>query len=418
MAMPMPMQSILYLFSGTTFMILLLTLHPNLADSITLESDIEILRSIIQSVDPNSISATSFLSTWNFANDPCENPGTHFLGVLCTIPEDNNSSHRVTEIDLEGDGLEGFLTPVIGNLTELTLLNLRTNKFRGPIPKSVINLKKLTRLILSDNFFSGTIPNGIDALKRLEIINLSDNRLSGSIPVNISNLRSLTYLSLSYNQFSGEIPDFTGLWKLTALDLSKNQLYGNLPDFPRSLRYLSLGHNLLSGHIFTINRLVNLRELDLSDNRLSGMIYQGVLTLPEVIHINVSSNRFTEIEVVDMSNRPSRLQTIEAQSNRLRGHLPMNLVTYDSLRDINLGHNLLSGEIPAEYGQRVGTTWRSLFLDYNMLGGSLPSRFRISSKGSKKIIRGSLAHNCLNCPTNNPVCRGGQRSPSECVNSR
>ncbi|KAL3829215.1 hypothetical protein ACJIZ3_018017 [Penstemon smallii] len=393
--------------SCTTFIILLLVAQNSiLSDSKTLESDIIVLQSIKQSIDPNSITPNSFLNTWNFKNDPCETTGIHFLGILCTIPETINSSSRVTAIDLEGDGLEGFLTPILGNLTELTLLNLKKNRFRGPIPNSVTNLKRLTRLLLSDNFFSGSIPSGFSTLKRLETIDLSLNRLSGSIPTSISSFRGLNQLTMSNNAFSGKIPNLRGLWQLNSLDLSSNQLYGNLPQLPTNLKSLSLAHNLLSGHVLSINRLRKLNTLDLSDNRLSGSINQEIFKLHDLTFVNVSSNVFTTIEVAKMANKPSQLRAIEAQNNRIRGHLPLNLISYENLNSVNLGHNLFRGVIPKEYGRG----WRSLFLDYNFLEGKLPLGFRSGGR-----TRGSLAHNCLNCPNQVEICGGGQRPPSECI---
>nr|XP_027118559.1 leucine-rich repeat receptor protein kinase EMS1-like [Coffea arabica] len=388
-----------------------LILVPCLAVSLTLQSDIQVLRNIREAVDPNTVSSTSFLSTWNFDTDPCESSGPHFLGVLCTTPEDNSSS-RIAVINLEGDGLDCFLTPTIGNLTELTTLNLRNNNFRGPIPNTIAKLRKITKLLLSQNFFSGGLPEGLSEMKRLKHFDLSQNRLSGTIPPKISALRSLLHLQLSGNQFSGKLPDFSGLWQLTTLDLSSNLFYGTLPQFPTSLRTLLLSHNMISGNVSSIGRLPHLKTLDLSDNRLSGKIEPDILTSPKVSSINVSANLFSDIEVVFM-NQPSQLQLLDAHGNHLRGHLPLHLITYQNLRAIYLGHNLFSGWIPKEYGAKL-YSWKTLFLEYNFLQGTLPQEFM----NNLERIRGSLAHNCLRCPKNVSFCHGGQRAPSECTGQK
>ncbi|KAL0392519.1 UNVERIFIED_CONTAM: hypothetical protein Sradi_2474700 [Sesamum radiatum] len=407
--MAIAIQLTFFLCSLMTSVFLSLTQNPILADSKTLQSDIEVLRSIRQSINPRTIPSSSFLHSWSFSIDPCDTPGTHFLGILCSIP-DNNSSSRITAINLEEDGLEGSLPPGLGNLTELTLLNLRRNKFHGQIPDSIIRMTKITRLLLSENLLSGGIPHGFRGLKRLEVIDLSHNRLSGSIPAGLSNIRSLIHLRLSNNKFSGRIPDLIGLWQLNTLDLSSNQLFGYLPELPNNLITLLLGGNLMSGHISSLKGLRDLRLLDLSHNRFSGPINQAILALPEIRNVNISANRFTRINVMRMSNRPSQLHAIEAQNNQITGRLPINLITYQNLNYVNLGHNLFHGKIPVEYGERVSKGfWRSLFLDYNMLQGNVPPGFIHSS------IRGSLAHNCLNCRRGIPICPGRQRSPAECV---
>ncbi|CAK9163964.1 unnamed protein product [Ilex paraguariensis] len=403
-------QFILSFCSYTIIRTIILTSIPRCVQSKTLESDIQVLRFLKQSIDPITISSSSFLNTWTFENDPCESSGAHFLGILCTIPHENSSS-RISAIDLEGEGLEGFLTSTIGNLTELTTINLSRNKFRGPIPNTLSNLENLNRLVLADNFFSGSIPNRINRLWKLGSIDLSRNRLSGSIPAVISAFRSLTLLRLSNNELSGRIPELTGLWQLSTLDLSGNQLYGNLPQLPISLRSLLLGHNLLSGEISSIMRLQHLKTLDLSDNRFSGLINQEIITLPEVSRLNVSENQFTTMAVMRSTDRSTQLQVLDMHGNRVHGHLPANLITYGNLTSINLGNNLFSGRIPLQYGEKVGGSWRSLYLDHNFLEGGLPPEF-----GSRALrIRGSLAQNCLRCPLNNSLCHGGQRAASECV---
>ncbi|TKY48326.1 leucine-rich repeat receptor protein kinase [Spatholobus suberectus] len=382
---------------------------PSQTHSSTLQDDTLALREIKRAIDPNSVTPSSYLNSWDFSVDPCESTDSQFLGILCNMPLDNSSS-RVTEIDLDGIGCEGFLTPAIGNLTELTVLNLNNNKFRGPIPETIAKLRKLTRLTMSQNFFTGAIPQGITGLKNLQCLDVSGNRLSGLIPTNITGLRSLTYLSLSNNGFAGRIPNLTGLWQLHTLDLSVNQFYGDLPNLPVRLRNMYFHHNILSGHLTPLKRLIHLKWLDVSDNRLSGAISGDVLSLRGVVHLNVSFNRFTTLEIINYSLQGPRLQVLEAQGNHLRGHLPVNLVSFVNLTTINLANNQFSGPIPLEYGPKVQTSWGRLYLDHNFLSGNLPSEFTHSTN-----VRGSLANNCLKCPTNVVLCHGGQRPSTECV---
>ena len=388
---------------------IILCLMPSQSHSSTLEDDIQSLREISHAIDPNSVTPSSFLNSWDFKVDPCECTGSQFLGILCSLPLDNTSS-RVTALDLDTIGYEGFLTPAIGNLTELTVLNLNNNKFRGPLPSTLGNLRKLTRFTISGNFFTGAIPQGITALKKLQYLDLSVNRLSGKIPADITGLRSLAYMSLSRNEFAGRIPDLAGLWQLSTLDISFNQFYGILPSLPVRLRRLYFSHNIFSGHITPLKGLRQLKWLDASDNRLSGAISKDILSLHGVVHLNVSFNRFTTLEATKYSGEGPMLQVLEAQGNQLMGHLPVNLVTYKNLTSINLANNQFSGVIPKEYGAKLQSSWRRLYLDHNFLTGNIPWEFV-----HKTNVRGSLANNCLMCPTNVVLCRGGQRPATECM---
>ncbi|KAJ6420551.1 hypothetical protein OIU84_027983 [Salix udensis] len=287
-------------------------------------------------------------------------------------------------IDLDSAGYDGFLTPSIGNLTELTSLSISKNNFRGPIPETIANLQRLTRLSLPQNLFTGRIPQGIINLKHLEILDLSQNHLSGKIPAAITTLRSLVQLSLSNNALSGKIPDLSGLWQLNTLDLR---------------------------HISPVSVLKRLTALDLSDNRLSGLVRQEVLTLPLVVRINISSNQFTEMEAIPYPGEDLQLRVLDAHANRLRGRLPISLVNIANLSSIDLSHNQFSGRIPSEYGAKLGSSWKSLFLEDNFLIGNLPPQF----VNGTAAVRANLAHNCLRCPPNIRFCRGGQRTNSECA---
>ncbi|WVZ00180.1 hypothetical protein V8G54_026249 [Vigna mungo] len=397
------------LFPLYSILTIILCLMPSQTNSSTLQDDTLSLLAIKNAIDPNSITPSSYLSTWDFSVDPCESTGSQFLGILCYLPLDNSSS-RVTEVDLDAIGYEGFLTPAIGNLSELTVLNLNNNKFRGPIPETIGKLRKLTSLTMSQNFFTGAIPQAITGLNNVRYIDLSGNRLSGLIPTDITALRTLSYLSLSNNEFAGRIPNLTGLWQLNTLDLSVNQFYGDLPNLPVSLRNMYFRHNILSGHLTPLKGLIHMKWLDVSDNRLSGSINGNVLSLRNVVHLNVSFNRFTALEVINYSLQDPSLQVLEAQGNHLKGHLPVNLVSFVNLTSINLANNQFSGSIPLEYGTKVKSSWRSLHLDYNFLTGNLPREFSHSTN-----VKGSLAKNCLKCPSNVGLCQGRQRPSSECV---
>ncbi|CAI8592201.1 unnamed protein product [Vicia faba] len=392
-----------------TIIATILYLIPSQFHSLTLKDDINSLREIAHAIDPNSIAPYSYIRSWDFKVDPCESKGPQFLGILCDLPLDNSSS-RITAIDLDGIGYEGFLTPAIGNLTELTILNLNNNKFRGPIPETIRKLRKLTRLSLSNNFFTGAIPREIGELKKLQYIDLSMNRFSGTIPYDMTSLRSLTYLSLSNNNFSGRIRNLTGLWQLNTLDISFNQFFGDLPNLPVSLRNIYFSHNIFSGPLTPLKDLIHVRWLDISDNRLSGAIQRDIFSLRQVIHLNVSFNRFASMDVINYSGQGPQLHLLEAQGNNLRGNLPINLVSFTNLTTINLSNNQFHGIIPKEYGQKLSTLWRQLYLDHNFLTGKLPLEFTHTLKN----VKVSLGNNCLNCPTNVVLCRGGQRPGTEC----
>ncbi|KAI9088401.1 hypothetical protein K1719_029850 [Acacia pycnantha] len=115
-----------------------------------------------------------------------------------------------------------------------------------------------------------------------------------------------------------------------------------------------------------------------------------ILSLPGLVHLNISFNRFIALEVANNALEDTHLQVLDAKGNHIYGHLPVSLVIFKYLSTINLVRNQFSGFIPNEYGARVQRSWKRLYLDNNFLIGNLPREFNLMR------IRGSLPNNCLN----------------------
>ena len=64
-------------------------------------------------------------------------------------------------MDIEANPLTGSIPPEIGNLTNLTYLDLRTYQLTGSIPSEIGNLTNLTWLKLEDQQLTGEIPESI-----------------------------------------------------------------------------------------------------------------------------------------------------------------------------------------------------------------------------------------------------------------
>lgn len=122
------------------------------------------------------------------------------------------------------------MPPGIGNLTQLSVLDLSCNNLQGNIHLRDGNLKQLVKLNLSSNRFSGEIPDALGQSQNLVAIQLDQNILTGEIPLYFSNLKCLNVLNLSHNNLSGTIPTaLSYLQLLSKLDLSHNHLQGEIP---------------------------------------------------------------------------------------------------------------------------------------------------------------------------------------------
>jgi len=98
-----------------------------------------------------------------------------------------------------------YLTPSIGNLTNLAFLDLSNNKIES-ISENLGNLPKLVVLDLSHNKIKRIVPEAFDDQPKMYILDLHDNPELTELPKNIfDNLDELVSLSLPKNQLK-EIP--------------------------------------------------------------------------------------------------------------------------------------------------------------------------------------------------------------------
>ncbi|MCU0392232.1 MAG: gliding motility-associated C-terminal domain-containing protein [Thermoflexibacter sp.] len=100
---------------------------------------------------------------------------------------------RVTSLILPTVKMTGSLSDSIGNLTELTVLNLSGNSLTGKVPDRITNLKKLTTLNLSKNQFTA-LPD-LTSITTLGSVIINNNQLGfGSLEPNIGKFSTFTYL--------------------------------------------------------------------------------------------------------------------------------------------------------------------------------------------------------------------------------
>lgn len=131
------------------------------------------------------------------AVDPCS-----WTMVTCS------NDKLVIGLGSPSQNLSGYLSPSIGNLTNLQTVLLQNNRILGPLPFELGRLPKLQTLDLSNNMFTGEIPSSLANIKSLQYLRLNNNSLTGPIPEALANMTQLTFLDLSYNNLSGPVPKF------------------------------------------------------------------------------------------------------------------------------------------------------------------------------------------------------------------
>ncbi|CAO2146164.1 unnamed protein product [Urochloa humidicola] len=336
----------------------------NVSDHLTLMA----LKSLVTS-DPSRA-----LATWGNQSVPlCQ-----WQGVLCGL---KGSRHgRVVALDLGELNLVGTITPALGNLTYLRLLNLSSNHFHGILPPELGNLHDLEDLQLSYNSIEGQIPSSLSNCSHLINISINVNKLQGVIPKEFGSLHNLQILHLESNALTGTIPSSIGnLVNLKYLDLTSNNLTGQIPAEIGnlvSLGELDLGYNLFYGSIpASLGNLSALTVLTIPNNNLEHLPpLQGLSSL-EILEL--ASNKLTG-NIPSWLGNLSSLVYLSLKVNNIVGQIPESLGNLELLQILSLSINNLSGSVPQTIGNLHGLT--ELYLSKNALDGTLPhSMFNLSS---------------------------------------
>ncbi|XP_037408495.1 receptor-like protein 7 [Triticum dicoccoides] len=275
-----------------------------------------------------------------------------------TIPSSIGNLKKLRRLEISYSELSGPITTDFGHLSTLTVLVLTACRFSGRIPSTIMNLTQLIYLDLSQNDLRGEIPTYLftspamlqldlslnklsgpiqefdTTYSRMRIVSLSENQISGQIPASFFELRSLVDLDLHTNNLTGLV-QLISLWKLRKLynlDLSNNKLYvldseGSEPTMPVLPKLLMLG--LMSCNMTTIPRFLmhlnHVQILDLSCNVIDGIIPKCILETWDdgLISLNLSHNKFTDMQLTSYVLPNSRLESLDVSFNRLQGQIPM-----------------------------------------------------------------------------------------------
>ncbi|XP_043694405.1 probable LRR receptor-like serine/threonine-protein kinase At3g47570 [Telopea speciosissima] len=220
----------------------------------------------------------------------------------------------------EADDL-GFVNSLV-NCTNLEILGIAENGFKGPLPNFKANLStRLSQLILGRNQISGTIPTRIGNLFNLAALGLEGNFLEGNIPSVVGKLQKLQILLLNENRLSGQIPSSIGnLTLLYKLNLQKNSLNGSIPS--------------------SIGNCQQLQYLSLFNNSLQGPIPKQLFLISSLsIFLNLSSNSLVGSLPIEIGNLKS-LSGIDISKNRLSGEIPYSIGDCNGLESLYMGREV------------------------------------------------------------------------------
>jgi Leucine-rich repeat (LRR) protein len=325
-------------------------------------------------------------------NDPFNiftswNDSIHFCnwhGITC-----GPRHQRVVALDLRGKSLGGSISPYIGNLSFLRLVDVRDNFLYGEIPQDVTHLRWLLRLDISNNLLTGEIPSNFTNCPQLGFMVFSRNELSGNIPTELGSMLKLVRLHLYRNNLTGGIPPSLGnISSLQVLDFSQNHFVGNIPDEIAHLQRLvcfAIVANSMSGTFpYSFYNISTLRTISIAINHLNGTLPANIgLILPYLQFLTISTNQFSGPIPISLSNA-SRLEFLDLSGNNLVGHVPTDLGNLLNVRVLNVGENNLGSNSVKDLDFLTSlkncTKLKRLDFSYNNFGGNLPNSIGNLSK--------------------------------------
>lgn len=334
-----------------------------------------------QRTDPNEVNALQSirrslndpfnrLARWS-RGDPCL---SNWTGIVCYNTTLGDGNFHVREILLLGRNLTGTLSPELGRLSNLTIMDFMWNNITGTIPKEIGNIKTLELLLLNGNQLTGSLPEELGNLVNLDRIQIDQNFISGPIPLSFANLDKVKHFHMNNNSLSGQIPrELARLPNLVHMLLDNNNLSGPLPpelsEIPNIL-ILQLDNNNFGGSTIpsSYGNISTLLKLSLRNCSLLGTLPDWSNS-PNIAYIDLSLNQLTG--PIPTGSISKNITTIDLSSNNLTGTIPDSFSGLPLLQKLSVANNTLNGSIPSGIWQnRTLNSTERVILDFEFNGFS------------------------------------------------
>ncbi|XP_022876722.1 receptor-like protein 12 [Olea europaea var. sylvestris] len=274
-------------------------------------------------------------------------------------------------LNLANNKFSGEIPRSLGSQIQLKILHLRNNNLIGELPSSLKNCSVLRMLDVGGNKLTGTIPQWIGThLTNLTVLSLRFNKFRGNIHPTICHLTDIQILDLSKNNISGNIPEcfinFTSFVQksnstesttfvsITILhDKSTEDIMSiSYPDFQDPFEHEfpmdTYVDNILvqwKGRESEYRKLGILKGIDLSSNKLVGTIPHHFSDMRGLVFLNLSRNHLTG-NIISSIGQMEMLEWLDLSRNELFGKIPNSLAELHFLSVLDLSNNNLSGMIP------------------------------------------------------------------------
>ena len=268
----------------------------------------------------------------NLLQGPLPTPpnSTHFFSVSHNKLSGEISSlickaSSMEVLDLSNNNLSGMLPHCLGNFSkDLSVLNLRRNRFHGIIPQTFLKGNAIRNLDFNDNKLEGPVPRSLIICRKLEVLDLGNNKINDTFPHWLGTLPKLQVLVLRSNSFHGHIGRSkikSPFMSLRIIDLAHNDFEGDLPEM----------------YLRSLKATMNVDECNMTRKYMGDSYYQ------DSVMVTIKGLEIEFVKILDT------FTTIDLSSNTFQGEIPKSIGNLNSLRGLNLSHNNLVGHIPPSF---------------------------------------------------------------------
>ncbi|XP_023521261.1 receptor protein kinase TMK1-like [Cucurbita pepo subsp. pepo] len=256
-----------------------------------------------------------------------------------SLPDELAKSVQLTNLSLVHSNLVGPVPEFLGTLPSLTALKLSYNRLTGPIPESFgQSLMQILWLNDQDTGMTGSI-DVVPLMTSLTQLWLHGNKFSGVIPENIGELAALSDLNLNRNQLVGPVPESLAKMNLDNLVLNNNFLMGPIPEF--EARNVTYDYNYFCQ---------SKPGLQCAPEVTALLYFLGSLNYPIRLASEWSGNDPCQGPWLGLSCNPeSKVSMINLPKRGLLGTLSPSISNLDSLIEIRLAGNNISGIVPQNF---------------------------------------------------------------------
>ncbi|KAB2032991.1 hypothetical protein ES319_D05G417000v1, partial [Gossypium barbadense] len=270
-----------------------------------------------------------------------------------TIPQCfGNLSNSLEFLNLKKNKFYGTIPPTFAEGCQLTNFNLNGNLLEGPLTPSILNCKGLEVLDLGNNKINDTFPHWLGSLPQLQVLVLKSNHMHGPLCVNSSKsspfFSKIQIFDLSSNYFSGPLPvryinSFKAIINLEKIGSTMSYMGMNDPQggfYTYSIGIVMKGQFMELVKIFTMWMII-----DLSNYQFEGGIPKVIGKLNLLKGLNLSHNNLNGGIPTSIGNL-TKLEWLDLSSNRLSRTIPNRLADLPFLSSFNVSDNQLHGQIP------------------------------------------------------------------------